>query len=701
MRWRGSARPAGIPGERSAGRRGGLLGVPLPGNRDVMTRSEVEGAGAVSEDYPVVGDPEQVASAVEQAPFMFVVCEGPQLRLVAANATARAMVPGREALGRPLREAFAELEGQYWIEQYERAYEAGEPIGGREWRAQLAQADGSIREVYATFTLTPWRDGAGRVRGVIGAGTDVTEMVRARMTKEDDLYALQQRYARGREVVEFIQRELLPVGLPVLPGFRVGGAYLPADADASAGGDWLDSVVLPDGRLALIVGDVVGNGIPAAATMGQLRAVLHERLAAGASVTEALTALDRLAVRLPGGHAATACIAVLDPTSGSATYCTAGHPPPLLVSHGRPRYLPVSGAGPLGTGSTFLAATAHLDEDDLLLLYSDGILERPGITTSTAAVELARVAADTASREVLPEPTALPVERACAQTVELLVRTTGHRDDVTLLAAQRVAAVPDLWLRMPAALSTMPKSRAALADWLVQVGASDDDRFALMHGVGELVANAIEHGRPAGWDDDAMTLHATLNAAGQVIAVVTDRGSWQDSTHENERGRGLALATELVDDVRVDSGAEGTTATIRHRLTRPPRLLSPDRISVPATPDPASDEPGRLLLTEAGDASGAGVPRVRVDGPIDAATAPTLRRELTQRARGGVRAVTVDLTGATHLASAGVSVLHEIVAKLRTITLYATVGSPAQQIMAMVALPHMTDASAEAGQPAP
>ncbi|HEX2773980.1 MAG TPA: SpoIIE family protein phosphatase, partial [Micromonosporaceae bacterium] len=540
---------------------------------------------------------------------MFVLCEGPQLRLVAVNAAARAMFPGRDALGRPLREAFTDLEGQHWIEQYERVYEAGEPVAGREWRAQFALSDGSIREVYATFSLTPWRDGTGRVLGVIGAGTDVTEMVRTRMTIEDDLYALQQRYARGREMVGILQRELLPAGLPVLPSFRVGSSYLPGDVDASTGGDWFDAVVQPDGRLALIVGDVVGNGVAASAIMGQLRAVGYERLDAGASVAKALTALDRVAVRLPGAYAATVCVAVLDPSSGAATYCTAGHPPPLVVSDGKSRYLPVSGAGPLGTGSTFSTGTASLDVGDLMLLYSDGILERPDVTASAAAVELARVVADTASGAALHDPGTLPVERACAQTTELLVRTTGHRDDVTLLAAQRVTSVPDLRLRMPAALSTLPKSRAALAEWLGQIGAGDDDRFALLHGIGEVVANAVEHGRPAEWDDDAVTLHATLTADGHLVTAVTDRGNWQEAEPETHRGRGLAIAAELVDDVRVDHGARGTTATIRHRLTRPVRVLRADRISVPTTPQITADEPRQLLLA---DTSGAHGPRVRV-----------------------------------------------------------------------------------------
>jgi serine phosphatase RsbU (regulator of sigma subunit)/anti-sigma regulatory factor (Ser/Thr protein kinase)/anti-anti-sigma regulatory factor len=628
---------------------------------------------------------------------MFVLCEGPQLRLVAANAAFRDMIPGRKALGRPLRDVVADLLGQDWIEQYERVYAAGEAIGGREWRAQLTQPDGSIREVYATFTLTPWRNQDGSVRGVVGAGTDVTDMVRARIGSEDDLYALQ-RYARGDDIVGLLQRGLLPAGLPVLPGFRVGGSYLSGEAEASAGGDWFDSIVQPDGRLALIVGDVVDKGVAASSTAGQLRAVLRERLEAGASVTDALTALDRIAGRLPGAHAATACVAVLDASTGSTTYCTAGHPPPLVLSHGRSRYLPVSGGGPLGIGSTFRIATEKLDDGDLLLLYSDGIVQRPGISASAAAIELARVVVDAASGRALHDPGALPVDRACAQTIELLVRRTGYRDDIALLAAERVSVVPDIVLRMPAALSTLPKSRAALGEWLEQVAASHDDRFALLHAVGELVANAVEHGRPSEWDDEAVTVHATLTATGDIVASVTDRGTWKNSTPATHRGRGLALATELVDDVRVEPGADGTRATVRHRLTRPARLLRADRISVPASPHLADHEPSQLLLTDAPQADG---PRVRVDGSIDATTASTLRSELIRRARGGVRPVTVDLTGVTLLASAGVSILHEAVAKLGTITLYAPAGSVAQQVMSLTALPHSTDASAGAGYPTP
>src|SRR3954469_13338900 len=163
-------------------------------------------------------DADPVRSAVEQAPHILIVCEGADLRLAGMNASARALFPGRDALGERLRDALAELAGQQWIDLYEQVYRTGEPVAGQEWRAHLNLPDGTPRELFADFTITPWRHPDGGIRGVIGGGTDVTEIVRARNSAQRQAIELREQYQQARDVVNALQQALLPRGLPVLPG---------------------------------------------------------------------------------------------------------------------------------------------------------------------------------------------------------------------------------------------------------------------------------------------------------------------------------------------------------------------------------------------------------------------------------------------------------------------------------------------------
>ncbi|WP_306214466.1 SpoIIE family protein phosphatase [Actinoplanes sp. RD1] len=637
----------------------------------------------MDEEQPTAA--ELVASATEQVPFIVILCEGPDLRLVYVNAATRAMVPGRETVGLTLAEAFADVAGQQWIDMYSGVYRTGTPITGAEWRATLA-VPGGIHEIYANFSITPWRDAGGTIRGVIGAGFDVTAIVQARLAAESQADQLRERYEQTRDVVIALQRELLPAGVPVLPGLRVAASYLLANSAQGAGGDWFDVVPGPGGTVALVVGDVVGHGVTAAGVMGQLRAVLCDRLDSGSDPAEALRAADRLARRVGAAHAATVCVAVLGP-DGDVRYCTAGHPPPLLLAAGGggTRYLPPTGATPLGTGpatGAFELRAARLEVGDMLLLYTDGILERPGVDLADSRDELARVAATAAAGKALHSPGETPVERVCGQSVELLVRATGHRDDITLLAAQRSEPLAGLDLSLPAELTSLRAARLALADWLTRAGATSDDAFTLQHALGELLTNAIEHAFDGELGRDDVRLRVRLTAAGEVDAEITDHGTWREPARQSIRGRGLALTSQLVGDLTVTPGPTGTVATVRHPLCRPVR--SPVLSDHPRPPAP--DEP--LALTEEG------ADRLAATGAIDAADAAHLRQELLRRGRGGNLPLTVDLSGVTHLASAGVSALHHVAEQHRkqgtTLDLVAADGSPAQQVLALVALPHRT-----------
>ena len=611
-------------------------------------------------------------SALDQVPFILAVCEGPDLRVLSLSAATRAVLPGRAWRGVPIREVISDLIGQQFVDAYYEVYRTGTPVTGQEWRAHLDMPDGSVHEMFANFTITPWLSPGGEIKGVIGVGFDVTELVRER----EAAALARQRYEESRQVITSLQRELLPTGLPVLPGLRVAASYLLADADTAAGGDWFDAVAPRDGRVALIVGDVVGHGVPASGVMGQLRAVLRDRLDDGAGIIEALGAADRFASRSPAAHATTICMAELDPVSGDLTYCTAGHPPPLVISpSGDTHFLPGTGGAPLATGGSFPIGTAHLEPGELLLLYTDGIVERPGRTPAAGALELAQVAAICAGGRALREPGSTAAERVCGQAVELLVRSTGYQDDITLLAALRVPPVPPLVLDLPPDPAALHEAREAIAQWLAAAGATPADAVAIQHALGELMTNAIEH---AG---TLVSVRGSLTPAGQAAFSVRDQGVWLLPTASPVRGRGLAMAAQLVESLKVEPSSSGTTATLRRTLTRPARLL--DQVVSPRTE--SFPVVFRIVEEPGGDET-----RVRIEGAIDAVTADATQRELLRRSRGGTVPMSVDLAGVSHLSSAGVSVLHHLagrhVEQKAPLVLSAPDGTPAQMILDLVGL---------------
>jgi serine phosphatase RsbU (regulator of sigma subunit)/anti-anti-sigma regulatory factor/anti-sigma regulatory factor (Ser/Thr protein kinase) len=624
---------------------------------------------------------DDVVMAIDQSPTILCVFEGPDMHVLMMNAAAHAVVPGRDVDGRPFGEAFPDLTEQGWLDMYQGVYHTGELHRGDRWRTQFEMSDGSVTEHYFDFLVVPWRGRDGEVRGVVVSASDVTEFVHARQAAEAENARLQQRVEETRELVNTLQRELLPCGLPVLPGASLAATYLVADDGLTAGGDWFDAVVRPDGSVALVVGDVVGHGVTASGIMGQLRAVLIDRLGSGDGIAPTMAAVDRFARLAPAAHAATLCLAVLDPDEGGLTYCTAGHPPPLVVAaDGSTRYLSPSGGGPLATGASFPERTDRLDLGDLILLYSDGILERPGRDVTVSTVELARVASSTATGKAMRSD-ASPAERVCQQTLEILVRNAGHDDDITLLAAQRVEPPADLLLELEARPASAAATREGLGAWLDRLGIGEHDAMLLQHAVGELVANAVEHGGAP------FRVHGTLTADGHLELTVADRGGWIEPVRQSKRGRGLAIVTQLVDELRLTPIGAGTTAFVRHRPTRPPSLPSGDAAEA-GSRAPRPRDPQLLLVFEQTDGELSGV--IRVDGPVDAATAGQLQRDLLRRSRGGTVPLTVDLTGVTHLASAGVAALHQTAERHRRqdtkLNVYAAPGSVAQHILALVDL---------------
>jgi serine phosphatase RsbU (regulator of sigma subunit)/integral membrane sensor domain MASE1 len=185
-------------------------------------------------------------------------------------------------------------------------------------------------------------------------------------------------YEQEREAAHQLQRAFLPDVPDRLPGVDIGGCYRPADQQHDVGGDWYDVFALPEGRVGLVVGDVVGHDLSAAAAMGRLHAALRV-IAAGPhdGPGEVLEALDRASHGIRGASFATIGYGEYDPVSCELRYACAGHPPPLLISGGTGTYLPGGRSLPLAVSEASRPdARVSVPRGALLCWYSDGLVER-------------------------------------------------------------------------------------------------------------------------------------------------------------------------------------------------------------------------------------------------------------------------------------------------------------------------------------
>ena len=636
----------------------------------------------------VAGDVGTVIDAFDESPAIHVAMEGPEHVIVAMNAVSRRLLGDRPALGRPCREAIPELVGQQLLEQLDEVYRSGLPLTARDWRVVLdADRDGSPDlEWFVTFVLSPWRRPDGSIRGVIAQAMDTTEDKQERRQATQRGSEFRRRYRAALDVIDELQRALLPSSLPVLPQLELAARYLLADVEHAAGGDWFDGFMLADHRLAVIVGDVVGHGVAAAGAMSQLRSVLAYLLDAEVELAQAVAQLDRYASRTPGGFAATVCVMLVDPEAGELTYVTCGHPAPLIVDpSGTTRFLPLTGHRPLGAGASATPLTTTLAIGEVLVLYSDGLVERPGRTWESGLAMLATVVGDAVLHRGLPvdRPDSVP-ERVCAHAIDLMTRP-NHLDDVTMLAVQRRARPVAPWYaQYPARPDQLEVIRSDLRAWLRALLVTGEDETALTLAVSEVAANSIEHGFRSG-AAGTVRVQANLTTRGDALIVVADDGGWRTPvTKAGTRGRGLAMVAEAMDDFGIETEATGTVVRMRRRLHRPIGLLAGTGRAQVASALFAAVPSGPI-----------GARLITVSGPIDLASAPLLRQEVLRAGRGGELPVTIDLTGVTHLSSAGVQMLHTLSASgqpgtLRTPPVLITApGSPAAFVLDMAGLPHV------------
>lgn len=427
----------------------------------------------------------------------------------------------------------------------------------------------SLRDADLLTTLSPEAGAAGiglqHPRGILVVWIELAED--RPFTPEDHtlLTVLAGRLGQGlqrvyrldeqRETAVALQHAMLgPADLP--GGFAV--RYHPASRPLQVGGDWYDVVELDDGRMALIVGDCVGHGLAAATVMGQLRSACRALLLEQSSPSAVLAGLDRFAARLPGARCTTAFCAVLTPDTGELVYSSAGHPPPIMVHADGTKALLDGGHGlPLALRPDWQRpeTSTVMPPRATVLLYTDGLVERRGISIDDGMARAADLIQDGRSESL---------DEVADDLMSRLEPGGGYSDDVAVLLYRQPAP---LAIEFVADVQQLAPSRRALRTWLSQAGVAPAQIQDVLIATGEAVANAIEHGhrdQPEG----VVSLHATA-LVDRVLVTVSDTGSWKTprAVPNVSRGRGIMLMRRLMEEVAIDSSDGGTTVHLHARIT--------------------------------------------------------------------------------------------------------------------------------------
>lgn len=403
----------------------------------------------------------------------------------------------------------------------------------------------------------------GRVIGVMHVGT----LERREFAAEDigelqlaaDRAALAidtAQLAEQRAVTEIMQRTLLPDALPDVPGVRFSAKYLPAGSAVKIGGDWYDVLELPDGRLALVIGDVVGRGVHAASVMAEIRTALRAYLSEGHDLARAMSLLNDLLVSMGRNRSATATILELDLERGELEAVSAGHLPALLLTpDGDAGFLEQLQGLPLGIGlgQEYIPQLYSFPIGSALLLYTDGLVERRGESIDEGLQRL-RAAAERPPR---PEDDSL-----ADRVYRGLLDEASLEDDVALLAIESLALESTMQLTLEAHPTVLAGLRRTLGRWLASHGVGEEDLFAVTLATSEAAGNAIEHAYGA---REATFTVACERDEQSVRVAVRDEGSWRESRPYG-RGRGLGIMRALVDSVEIERGERGTTVTLSKRL---------------------------------------------------------------------------------------------------------------------------------------
>lgn len=528
----------------------------------VKERLEREVAERTASERRLAESEERYRTLVEHAPEAIVVLDLDTGRFVDANAEAeRLFGRGRQEL--------------YGLGPSDVSPPPVEPVAGQEsqsaavvWLERMARGNAEAFEwifchaagssVLCEVRLLPLPASDRRLaRGSLIDITQRRQVERAAAELLERDRALRQ----AQQIAQTLQRSLLPDRLPEVQGMRFAARYLPGSAGLEVGGDWYDVLPLPSGDVVLAIGDVVGRGLRAAATMGQLRTALRAYALVDPAPGQVVERLGVLAGGLPEAEMATLSYVLLQPAAGLLTYMCAGHPPPMLVqADGEVTFLDEGRVTPLGVPSaSAFEGVMGLERDCLLVLYTDGLIERPGsgIDEGLAALSAAARSVPGASAEALGEA-----------IMAALLGDAGPRDDVALLIASCTCQMSDHFhLSVAADPRWLSALRHAMARWLVHVGADAYEQQDLILAVSEATTNAMVHAygaRPGMVEVEAQA------ERGAVEITVRDHGNWRPQG-ATEGGRGLILMQALVDSCEVETGRQGTEVRMRRRLGQPLR----------------------------------------------------------------------------------------------------------------------------------
>ncbi|MGW0080200.1 SpoIIE family protein phosphatase [Streptomyces sp. NPDC003393] len=367
------------------------------------------------------------------------------------------------------------------------------------------------------------------------------------------------RYSRERETALALQRSLLPRTLPRTAAVQAASRYLPA-ARAGVGGDWFDVIPLSGMRVALVVGDVLGHGVRASATMGRLRTAVRTLADIDLAPDELLTHLDDVVARMSGeadaegegrpAEVGASCLyAVYDPVSRRCVLARAGHPSPVLLPpDGPPRRIELPPGPPLGLGGLpFESTELDLREGSVLALFTDGLIENRTRDADAGHQLLCEALAERAGS----------LDAACDRVLHSVVPAGGFEDDVALLLA-RTRGLPASQVATwhipadPALVAPIRKQVLdQLDDWHLSLAA-----FTTELVVSELVTNAIRYGTPP------IQLRLIHDGA-HLICEVSDTSSTAPHLRRartwDEGGRGLLLVAQLTQRWGSRHTAEGKT----------------------------------------------------------------------------------------------------------------------------------------------
>ncbi|MFF0516952.1 SpoIIE family protein phosphatase [Streptomyces sp. Tu 4128] len=466
-----------------------------------------------------------VRDVLDRVPALVALVHGPDHRLAYVN-DAYVAAFGMRDLGARAREALPELDEPGLFPLLDQVQRSGRP---RTLKSRKAPDGRSY-----TFTCTPVTEGGRGDRGVLVFATDVTDHAEAAAR-------LRASERRQRETAVTLQRSLLPQELEEPDDLRVAATYHPGGTEAAVGGDWYDVITLGGGRTALVIGDVMGRGVRAAAVMGQLRTAVRAYARLDLPPHEVLQLLDGLATEIDANQIATCVYAIHDPNEGRLVYASAGHLPILVRDeNGTVQRADEPTGPPLGTGGwVHTSGSISLTPGSTAVLYTDGLVERrdEDLDEGIAALERALSGA-TGTPQVI-----------CDRLVRSAGVTPDHDDDVAVLVLQhpaRTGADAELFrnaaLELLGGVEAAPRARAfasgVLTSWRFPTDLHDLGVLA----TSELVANSLQHGTPP------MRLRLRRTDR-RLIIEVTDGDDHLPRRRRaepgDESGRGIAIVATI------------------------------------------------------------------------------------------------------------------------------------------------------------